>query len=376
VSTPASLSATTAESVRDSAQLAAGRLVTVQQDDGYYLYKFHPLTGIQALGPGNLVRQAGCAYAVARAADRTADVRVRTALAASASAAVDALLRRAVVDGENWLITEAAGGPVWGKLGTMALTLAAVQNASLASRFAACRLPLTKAILSWQRSDGSFRCRSNSGSAADDASGQDYFPGEALLALAVEVRRGSHRALRAMSAAFPWYRSRFRDRASAAFVPWQVQAWVLYAEWAMNSGVLSAPSVRECADFVFEMTDWMLRWQVGLPSGTTGGFAFSDRRPGCSSASYTEAVISAFSLAQQIGASGRAVRYRQSARLGLAFVRRLQFAPGDAALLADPGRAEGGTATSLSELTIRCDNDQHALTAYLAALQAQALLEA
>ena len=48
--------------------------------------------------------------------------------------------------------------------------------------------------------------------AADDATGQDYFPGQALTVLAVEARAGAPASRRAMAAAFPWYRARVRPR--------------------------------------------------------------------------------------------------------------------------------------------------------------------
>lgn len=370
----------TSATLRERAGLAASRLATVQSGDGYYLYKFHPFVNREVPGPGNLVRQAGCAYALSRAADRAADEQSRGILTSSATRTMDALLSRITVDAGRLFIAEPpkADSPVWGKLGTLALSLATLQSPALASRYEPDRQRLVEAILSWQRPDGSFRCRTDSASVADDAIGQDYYPGQALTVLAVEARAGAPASRRAIAAAFPWYRARFRAQPATAFVSWQVEAWSRYAQWAMSAGGPVAPDARQCSDFVFEMADWLLQFQIrpaALHHDLTGGYAAQDRKPGLSTATYTEAMIRAFSLAQRLAEVERAARYRQASLLGLDFVRRLQIMPDTGHIFRDPVRTVGGTTASLSDMTIRCDYDQHALTAYLAALETSDLLD-
>jgi hypothetical protein len=85
-------------------------------------------------------------------------------------------------------------------------------------------------------------------------------------------------------------------------------------------------------------------------------------------------MIRAFSLAQQLAEVERAARYRQASLLGLNFVRRLQITPDTGHIFPDLVRTVGGTTASLSDMTIRCDYDQRALTAYLAALETGGLL--
>lgn len=355
--------------------------MAVQSAEGYYLYKFHPLRDRKSPGPGNLVRQAGCAYALGLAADRAEDEESRATLASSASRALDVLLRRAVVEDGTLFIAEPpqAGVPNRGKLGTLALSLAALQSTSLPNRYRAERQRLIRAVLDSQRPDGSFRCRTDSTSAADDATSQDFYPGEALIALVREVQAGSGEAQRAMAAALPWYRARFRAQPTTAFVPWQVQAWTLYAEWSRRAEGPMTPANRSCSEFVFEMTDWLLQHQIGAQASNPdliGGFSQQDRRPTCSTATYTEATIRAFSTAQQLGYRDRADRYREASLLGLDFVRRLQIMPDTAIPIRDSARTIGATTASLSNMTIRCDYDQHTLTAYLTALDARGLLKA
>ncbi len=370
----------TSASLQTRACLAADRLMRVQSSEGYFLYKFHPLTNRETPGPGNLVRQAGCAYALARAADSAPEPQRRAALASSASRVIDALLSRVLTRAGSWFIVHVpkAGAPIRGNLGVLALTLAAIQSPSLGSRYEAERQRIAEAILSWQRPDGSFRCRFNSICLADDGASQDYFPGEALTAVVLEMRSGGQHAQRAMAAALRWYRSRFRKQPTTAFVPWQIEAWRLFAEWAMSVASPVVPDAKASSEFVFEMADWMLRHQIG-PAGVhpdlIGGFALADSKPGVSTASYTQAIIGALSLAMKLGDGDRASRYREASLAGLDYVRRLQIVPETAVLFSDPARAVGGTTGSLSDMTIRCDYDQHALTAYLAALETTGLLE-
>jgi hypothetical protein len=94
-----------------------------------------------------------------------------------------------------------------------------------------------------------------------------------------------------------------------------------------------------------------------------------------SSVFYTEALIRAYTTARSFGDRARAKRYRDASLLGLDFLRRLQIVPETAFLFRDPVRTLGGTTASLSDMTIRCDYDQHTLTCLLAALETVGLLD-
>lgn len=348
-----------------------------QQGDGYFLYDFHPLTGAETPGPGNLVRQAGCAYALGRAADQAVGQKRREDLAASARRTIDTLLSRFIIRSGTSFIAELpeAGTPVYGKLGSIALALSATQSASLANLYQAERRRLVSAILHMQRAGGSFRCRTDSLTVADDGRSQNYFPGEALMALSVELRESCSRAQNAMAVAFPWYRARFRAQPTTAFVPWQLDAWRRYAEWAMGVEVIPNPAA--CADFIFEMADWLLQFQIGAAENPRliGGYKNGSRAPGVSTATYTESMIRAFSMARLLADTSRANRYRMSALAGLEFMFRLQLMPGSRYVSRDPVRIAGGMPANLNDLTIRCDYDQHSLTCYLAAIETSDLFE-
>ena len=181
------------------------------------------------------------------------------------------------------------------------------------------RQRLLNSVLSAQRPDGSFQCRTDSMSISDDGTSQDFFPGEALMALATELSTAGADARQAMMRAFPWYRTRFRLQPTTGFVLWQIDAWTLYAEWLRTLQSRSGLSAESCGEFVFEMADWRVKLQVVKSAShpdLRGGFALSGQRPDYSSATYTEAVIRAFAMAELLGAE-QARRYREAALHGV-----------------------------------------------------------
>ncbi len=362
------------------ADLSADRLLAVQSSHGHFLYSVHPFDERLQSGPGSLVRQAGCGYAIAWAAESAAHPDRRALLATSARRVVDLLIGRLTTRGGTVFIEDLPKGsrPTRGLLGTIALTLAAIQRAPLACSYEVERQLLIEAISASQRPDGSFRCRTDSSSASDDGRSQEYFPGEALLSLAFEAALGSPPAQSALTAALPWYRAHFRTQPRRAFVLWQLDAWRVWASHSLQAHRADGPDPEECCEFVFEMADWLLQFQVPRAASDPeliGGFASLGRLPGCASACYVEALARACALAQLHSDEARAERYREATRLGLDFVRRLQIMPDAAPLLADPPLAIGATTTSLHDLTIRCDHGQHALTCYMAALETDDLLD-
>lgn len=370
----------TAATVAERVDLAADRLMAVQSADGYFLYSCHPFSDRDRPGPGNLVRQAGCGFAMARASGAARSPERRALLAASARRVIELLLARVAVRDKTVFIEDLPNGaaPARGLLGTLALTLAAVQSSGLTDFYVRERGLLVQAVLDSQRPDGSFRCLTDSRSAEEDGGKQDYFPGEALLALAVEAGHGSIAARRALSVALPFYRERFRARPTRAFALWQVSAWSRCAIQSLEGAGASGPDPRICSEFVFAIADWLLQSQIGLADGHTdliGGFASPGRLPGCASAGHTEAVIRALRLAQRVGDGARTDRYRHAARLGLDFVRRLQITPATGFVFSDARRAIGATTTSLHDMTIRADHGQHTLTCLMAALETPGVLD-
>jgi AMMECR1 domain-containing protein len=359
--------------VARAARAAQERLLAAQAADGTYLYRYQPLKDRVVSGNANLVRQAGTMYAVARSAARESDPRHAERLRRSASDVLDYLLgRRSRSATGGFFIRDLGGGQPRGQLGTAALTLLGLQYGELDETRELARRGLRAWVLGQQNSDGSFRCFSDTTSVVGDGPKQDYFPGEAMLALGYEARRGIAPCASALDRGFAWSRAHFRRTRAAAFVPWHIDAWRLFGE-VPGRGTHQAA----LADFVFELTDWILRRQLtaDVPADFIGGFSGRGGRPGFSTATYTEAVIRAFGLAVQAGDEERTRRYRAAALLGLRFALRLQISPQTAALFPAPSLAVGGVTASLHDFVLRCDHDQHLITACLTALETPDLLD-
>ena len=368
--------------IEDAVRLAQTRLVTVQQPSGLYTYCYLPLKDRVLARRPNLVRQAGCAHAMAWSAQHEDDDDWKTGLGQSASSALD------------WLFTHRETSPQGGiyfrdrtidsysrqgKLGTIALALLSLHSGGLIEGIAVeRRRALRSEILSRQNSDGSFRCYLNTTDVSDDGTAQNYFPGEALFALAHEARQGEDSAEVAARRALPWYRALFRRSPRPAFVMWQTAAWCTFLEASLDGDPNGSDHIRERAAFVFELVDWLLPHQ--LDSGSTdrdlvGGYTFGRQKPDYSTATFTEATVRGYVAARRLGDRERARRYRLAAIRGLKFVRRLQVSPATSALFPNPSHTIGGTTRSLSDFMIRSDYDQHSITVMIAALEAPELLD-
>ena len=368
------------ENVERAAKYALDRLLAVQDPAGFYLYKYHPFKERSASGPSSLVRQAGCAYAMAWGAEYEHDETHAQILALSAIRAVSYLLSFTMLmpSGGMYLHEPGKESASRGKLGTIALTLLALQRGPLSKHYQKQRHELVTAILGLQEANGAFRCYTDSTSVAQDGMKQDFYPGESLLALCCEARAGSKECLEATERAFPWYRDHFKRRPTTAFVLWHVDTWRLLFEWCDHIGRQSPRNPAVYANFVFEMVDWLLQFQMNraaLHPDFIGGFARPGEKPGFSSATYIEAVIRAYGLAVCLLDTDRMQRYRRAALTGLQFLFRLQIAPETAFLFRNPAHAIGGTTRDLADFTIRCDYDQHAITAFLAALETPGLMD-
>lgn len=374
------------ESCRDAAEAAAKRLLADQDVTGKYTYAYFPLEDRASNEDYSLVRLAGTIYSMTLIASLAA-VPVRSRYAASAGQALDFLFRSLVR--LRWLEHGlfVANGPFGadryeGKLGTTALALLALQFGAFRDRHAAVRRGLIETVLALQHPDGAFVCTVPVTERLPNhryKSGQNYFPGEALLALAYELAHADDdRIADAMLRAFPFYRAHFRTAPHTAFVLWQVSAWTLFrrlldARPALTTRCAEHGVTREdIEDFVYAQADFILDYQHTRETAPRpefiGGFPRSGA-PGSVSSCYLEAVIRAAQLAHECNDSRRFARYRQASLDGLAFLRRLQIKSEESYRFADPARAIGGIPARLDSMQLRNDRDQHAITAFLAAAE-------
>jgi hypothetical protein len=223
------------------------------------------------------------------------------------------------------------------------------------------RLRLLNGIASLQQADGSFRTHFPSAVASGS---QDYYPGEALLAVAkhyAQVREAEWRNF--CDKSFPFYVDYFRSTRSPMFVPWQSQAWGQMAR---------TTRLQRYADFVFEMSDAVVITQVVYADPTLaiyrGGFdVHGVGRTGVSTAVYVEGLVEAAKTAEVMGDKKRAERYRQVIQRAVRFVIQLRFRREECFYVQSLHDVVGGVRNAPAGSSIRIDNMQHALSALLGA---------
>lgn len=187
---------------------------------------------------------------------------------------------------------------------------------------------------------------------------QDYFPGQALLALATAHQSGVTAIIESkLDKAFRYYRHRYRYGRNFGQVSWLMQA---FGKW------WDATGNRMFADFVFEIGDWVLQYQQEKTGAFINDHQFDT--PGYTTALYLEGIAVGLRLAALLGDENRSQRYRKSLARGFKFLDRLVIQQRDASVLPNAEFAIGGLRQSLYASEIRVDFVQHSLSAILETL--------
>ncbi len=329
-----------------------------QLESGLFTYQYEPSRDAYS-EEQNLVRQVGAVVAMAlharvsgqNASRAAADLGIRYHLQGLTEVTgVDHAAYIATADGDN-------------KLGVTALLCLAMAEHPDPEHHARVREDLINGMLLLQRPSGMFLTAFRP---EVKVQAQDYFPGEALLAMAAQYRVDpSTRVLEAFHRAISFYRDYFRGRPSPAFVPWQVQAYTLMAEHSKRG---------DYVEYVFELADWLAEKQLNRDNcrwpELWGGFAtYQPGRVGVASAAYLEGFADALRLARKVNDTERAKRYECVVRDAVRFVMQLQIRPEEAYFMRSPRDAVGGIRTSPSLNLLRIDHCQHALIGLIKARQ-------
>jgi hypothetical protein len=195
---------------------------------------------------------------------------------------------------------------------------------------------------------------------------QNFYSGEALLFLAIQFTiTKSPIELERINAAFKYYRKWHRENRNPAFIPWHTQAY--YLVWNITRD-------ESLKDFIFEMNDWLLgiqQWDSAEYPDMQGRF-YDPKRPfygpphASATGVYLEGLVDAFQLAKQVSDNKRAENYRIAIVRGIRSIMQLQFKnEQDCFYIKSTSRVLGGVRTTVYYNTIRIDNVQHALMAFL-----------
>lgn len=328
------------------ARLHTDYLVRHLREDGTLFLRYEPCQNRLYQGI-DLPRLAHAAWVLARAGRGLDGPAAR-----AASSGVIGRLLRAVRETEAGIWLESEGeAPSIAELSFLLLALCEPSHADVGHEL----VPRIAATL-WDCVDAHGRFATHRPPATSHDAYQDYFPGQACLALAHAARITGHTEAQEekLQRAFRFYRHRFRYKRHFGQVSWLMQAFAAW--WRVNGA-------QEFAGLVFEIGDWILEYQ----QEKTGAF-INDHQPdtpGYTTALYLEGIGAAHSLSIAIGDAARRERYHESCVRGFSFLDRLVIQERDAAVLPNPNFAAGGLRQSIHRSEVRVDFVQHALSAIL-----------
>ncbi len=347
-------SAVTDSGLSEAVARVAEYMAYRQRASGLFAYQYEPAADAYS-EEDNLVRQAGATLAMAFHARHGGSSASRAAADLSIRHHLDGLTEIRDVQHAAFIATPDKRN----KLGVTALLCAAMAHHPDADGFGTIRKKLVNGMLWLQRPSGIFL---TAFPPAEEVDAQDYFPGEALVALAAEYdREPLAQILDAFDRAVAFYRGYFREAPSPAFVPWQVQAFCLMAKHTKR---------KDYVDFVFELTDWLAAMQLNesncpWPELWGGVASYQPGHAGVATASYLEGFTDALRLARLVGDTGRAASYEQAVRGAARFVMQLQVRPEEAYFVRSPKDAVWGIRTTPTLNLLRIDHCQHALIALM-----------
>ncbi len=340
-----------------SALQAAAWLLRHQRADGSFAYEYAPPSADSKRDGGwtpfdQLVRQCGCAWAIAMVARLTRDRRIGEAAARAITGILERHLRRNG-PGRLFYLKDNNGEA---KLGASPLLLLAVTELGTSLRIPRETVnQLTATLLAVQSPDGRLGDRAR-GMALEGS--ETYYAGQIALALARLYgarRRGRLRA--AVERSLAHYRRRWSntEERDLSFTTWMIQAC---DQWH------ALTNDDDARQYAYEMADWALAEQHGEDGEHPLWVGAFQNTPGIGTAAYSEGIASALAIAQRAGDVERAERYRSALLLAMRFLLSLSLEGVEHALV---GGAEhvGGVRSALHRSGLRCDNAQHYLMAML-----------
>ncbi|HDT11804.1 MAG TPA: hypothetical protein ENN58_03605 [bacterium] len=186
---------------------------------------------------------------------------------------------------------------------------------------------------------------------------QMYYPGESLLALMRYYKLKKYKpALDTVEKAFPFYRDFWgkKENQDGPFVPWQVRAY--HEAWEVTKK-------KEYADFVFDLTDWMIKRYKPLGREVGHGRAGAFDTQFASTAVYSEGMSQAYALALELKDEKRIESYGRVLKGNLGYLLGLQFKKEDVYWIKRPEKAIGATGMRPDWNELRLDATYHAISA-------------
>jgi hypothetical protein len=361
-----------------SAQRGADWLQRANKGDGRFVYGYLPALKADLEGD-HYLRQAGAAFALARAARFTGNQR-HTAVARQA--VLTLLLDTAPDDQDPRIRHTSLPSTVVNRLAAAGLLVLAINELpSPGDDLLQQSEQLCAYIARQQRPDGSLSysetrppASSQSSGAHEDGGFEDpdginYYPGEALYGLMrSQERRPAAWKIEVVRKARPFYMNWWRKHENMALVPWHTAAYT--EAYLLTKELAFADAVNEMSDWIWQLQYVRLDprhpfWVGGFMSWAEGKPAMT--APQVSSASYAEGLAEACRLARESSDVTRYKRYREALERCLQFLTTLQYLDANTQHFADWYRPVllGGFYASHQDGTLRIDYTQHAVCAMI-----------
>ena len=294
----------------------------IHQPNGRFIGGINPALG-KVIEEDNFLRQATCAFALARAARLTGEEKY----AVRAAQTILSLLAEAPKDSGNPALRKPVPSVVGNRVAAAAhLALAIYELPEAAPELTQCGEELCAYLRTCVQPDGSVQC-AEPGEATDLRPGDSAGP--ALAALAMSQRAAPAKWKQdAVAQGLACYRKQFRARPDPHMIPWMTAA-------AVEAHVQTKDPA--AAEFVFEMIDWLRKlqydgadrarasWRGGFPTVADG--KVSQTPPTIETASYAMALADACRMIRQMDRpdAGRYDEYQSAQARALQFVTTLQY---------------------------------------------------
>jgi orotate phosphoribosyltransferase/AMMECR1 domain-containing protein len=316
-----------------------------EHGDAYFFYRPHRdrlATGL------DITRRAHLGWTLTRAARTFPAPDVE----AGAARVRQGLLAKLTGEGSDTWLAENGERPTIAEVAFLLLAIAELEQPSAAETEVARKLAATIEARIGRHGRIATHRDPPTGGASDEAY-QDFFPGQALLALArIEERGWSSLPRASVELALRYYRHRFRNRRHYGQLSWLMQAgavWARVLDW------------KAAADFTFEVAALALEHQH--EDGSFGS-PLQEDGPGYTSALFLEGLAAAAGLARRRG-DPRAGQLDEAVSRGISYLARLTLREEHRALLPNPEWAIGGVRYNELRDEIRIDFVQHALCVLL-----------
>jgi len=351
-----------------SAQGGADWLQRVNDADGRFVYGLVPALRTTLEGD-NYLRQAGAAFALARAARFTRNERY----AAKARQAVVTLLLDTRTDPKDDQVRYTSlPSPILNRLGTAGMLVQAINELpSPAADLLEQSEQLCAYIRKQQQPDGSLSYTDNASDSSStgepDPDGINYYPGPALYGLMLSQRhKPTAWKTEVVRKALAYYRGWWRSHKNPALVPYHTAAYT-------EAFLLTRD--KAFADAVNDLNDWLCELQyvqldrnhplwVGGFMGWAGGKPVA-MAPEASSGVYAESLAEACRVARQAGDLPRYKRYREALEQCLRFLVTLQYTEANTQHFTEWYRSAllGSFHASHQDGNLRIDYTHHAVAA-------------